>query len=275
VQQKVDDVLAKANQRIEEGKLIEPANDNARYYYDLVLGNDPSNAAARAGLTAVASKLALNARAEIDAGNFDDAGSILAEARDVDPESVEVAATIDALKSARRSTNDDRNRAEQQRAAAEKRAADRAAAEKKAAEQKAAELKAAEANAAEEKVAQQAAPVEQPDTSSEAAAADTAQPEQAAAEEIVPVGLLNRTKYVAPKYPRSAQRRGISGWVDVVFTVNADGLVEDVTVRDSDPGDTFVTAAEKAVEKWEFEPIVEDGRAVSKRAAVRMMFAIE
>jgi protein TonB len=91
----------------------------------------------------------------------------------------------------------------------------------------------------------------------------------------VAVSSLNRIKYVAPKYPRSAQRRGVSGWVDVVFTVGIDGGVSDIEIRDSNPGDLFVSSATKAVEGWEFEPVIEDGVAVSKRAAVRLMFAIE
>jgi TonB family protein len=91
----------------------------------------------------------------------------------------------------------------------------------------------------------------------------------------VAVSSLRRSKYVAPKYPRAAQRRGLSGWVDVIFTVDIDGSVSDVEVRDSDPGDTFVNSAINAVEKWEFEPVIENGVAIQKRAAVRMMFAIE
>lgn len=91
----------------------------------------------------------------------------------------------------------------------------------------------------------------------------------------VSVSSLDRIKYVAPKYPRSAQRRSVSGWVDVVFTVGIDGTVSNIEVRDSNPGDLFVSSATKAVEGWEFEPIIEDGVAVSKRAAVRLMFAIE
>ena len=91
----------------------------------------------------------------------------------------------------------------------------------------------------------------------------------------VSVSSLQRTKYVAPKYPRSAQRRGLSGWVDVIFTVDIDGTVADISVRDSNPGEVFVSSAVIAVEDWEFEPVIEDGVAVQKRAAVRMMFAIE
>jgi protein TonB len=86
---------------------------------------------------------------------------------------------------------------------------------------------------------------------------------------------LQRTKYVAPRYPRGAQRRNISGWVDVIFTVDIDGSVKDVSVRDSDPGDTFVASATRAVEGWKFEPVIENGIAVQKRTAVRMMFALQ
>jgi protein TonB len=127
-------------------------------------------------------------------------------------------------------------------------------------------------------VAEEAAAL--PEDGTTEAAAEPAQP--AAAEpppvrQQVPVAAstLKRTKYVAPRYPRSAERRSISGWVDVVFTVTADGSVVDVEVTASEPGDTFVDAATKAVAKWEFEPVVEDGQVVEKRAGVRMMFAME
>jgi protein TonB len=86
---------------------------------------------------------------------------------------------------------------------------------------------------------------------------------------------LNRVKYVAPKYPRAAQRRNQSGWVDVVFIVTTDGSVRSIDVRGSEPGDTFVNAATRAVEKWEFEPVVENGVFIEKFVGVRMMFALE
>ncbi|MGA8204371.1 MAG: response regulator, partial [Woeseiaceae bacterium] len=62
-QQRVGDLLARANARLEEGKLVAPSNDNARYYFETALSNDPGNATARQGLIAVASKLVLHARA--------------------------------------------------------------------------------------------------------------------------------------------------------------------------------------------------------------------
>ncbi len=102
-------------------------------------------------------------------------------------------------------------------------------------------------------------------------------PGEAVAETIgfIPISSLKRVRYVAPKYPRAAERRDLTGWVEVIFTVVADGSVEDIEIGDSQPGEIFVDAARKAVEGWEFEPVVEDGQVVAKRSAVRLMFAIE
>ena len=71
------------------------------------------------------------------------------------------------------------------------------------------------------------------------------------------------------------KRRGQSGWVDVVFTLTRDGTVRDVVVREGDPEGVFDSSAMRAVEKWEFEPVVENGRVVEKRAGVRLLFALE
>ena len=98
-------------------------------------------------------------------------------------------------------------------------------------------------------------------------AADTAVP--------VAISTLTQTRYVAPRYPRSAERRNLSGWVDMVFTVQVNGSVAAIEVRDSEPGEVFVNAAVKAVEQWEFEPIIENDRYVEKRAGLRMLFTLE
>ncbi|HSM30137.1 MAG TPA: TonB family protein [Woeseiaceae bacterium] len=289
-ERRVDEVLALAGQKLDEGALTTPANDNARYYYQLALSNDPGNAAAQTGLTVVASKIVLQAREEIDGGRFSTAEALLAEARQLDPQSAELAASTRALAEARQRVEEDRRRAERERRAeAERQQAEkRAEEERQAAEQRAAEAAAAAAAAATATAAD-ASPADA--TSAEADAADAAEPvaeESAApppaeAAEPVPVreqtpvaaSTLTRKKYVAPRYPRSAERRNISGWVDVVFTVAADGSVADIEIIGSEPGDTFVDAATRAVEKWEFEPVVENGQVVEKRAGVRMMFALE
>ena len=333
--QQTDELLAKAQSRLAQDRLIAPSNDNARYYYEMALSVDADNAAAKQGLATIANKLVLRARLEIDRGEFKLAGNLLADARVLAPSSTEIDAADRLLKAAK-----DRV-AQQRREAAERLVAERVAAEKAAAERLAVERAAAEAAVAAEAAAEPAV-AEPPAADSPVAAkilvaestvadspvaagprvadstaaepplaepsiaepptgklaetvamtdsvvgdkvaaappaADEAQPDQAgtvASPALVPISSLNRIKYVAPKYPRSAQRRGITGWVDVVFTVDTDGSVADVSVRKSEPGDTFVASAMKAVEGWEFEPVVEDGMPVRKVAGVRMMFAME
>lgn len=323
--QRVGDVLEKANARLEEGLLIAPSNDNARYYYELALSNDPGNTAARQGLAVIASKLVLQARTQIDAQNFNEADALLADARRLDPSSSELITSTAALQSAR-------DQLAQQRAAADKRAAEQAAAEQRAADERAAEQAAAEQRAADERAAEQAAAeqraAEEREIAEQEAAAANAEPVQEATaietdaepesvtiaaataepadadvstadessfvdrdasatiasqqplpagNDMAPVAVssLQRIKYVAPKYPRAAQRRNISGWVDIIFTVDIDGSVTNMSVRDSHPGDTFDSSATNAVEDWKFEPVIENGVAIRKRAAVRMMFALE
>jgi TonB family protein len=292
---RVDEVLTLAAQRLDEGSLTSPANDNARYYYQLALSNEPGNAAAQTGLTVVASKIVLQARAEIDGGRFNTAEALLVEARELDPQSAELAASTRALTEARERVEQDRLRAERERrAAAElKEAEARAEAQRQVAEREAEQRRAAEAAAAAASAAAAgtAAVDATPDAGSGADEADAAEPvaEESAApppaeaaqtvsmrdETPVAASSLERTKYVAPRYPRAAERRNISGWVDVVFTVTLSGSVTDIEVVGSEPGDTFVESATRAVEKWEFEPVTEDGQVVEKRAGVRMMFAIE
>lgn len=294
--QQVDGVLGKANLRLQEGNLLTPPNDNARYYYELLLSSDPGNTAARSGLNAVASKIVLQARSEIDAGNLDVAANLLGEARAIDPSNTELDATAAALSSARdavaariRAAEEERLRiqAANRRAAAEKAAAEQAAAEKAAAEAAAAEAAAAERRAAEE-AATNAQPAVADNAGAGAASTEAVaqkpvaqamapEPQPVAVRDQAPVSVssLSRTRYVAPKYPRAAQRRNQSGWVDVVFTVAMDGSVKDIEVRGSNPEGVFDNAALRAVEKWEFEPVIEDGILVEKRAGVRMMFALE
>jgi TonB family protein len=321
-QQHVDDVLAQAAASLEEGKLLAPSNDNARYYYELVLSNDPQNASANQGLSVIASQLALLARTQIDRGNFSSAEALLADARNLDPSSSAVSESSTALVAARNREVQAARDAVTRREAAEKRSAEERIAAERAAEQRVAAERAAELRAeaarilAEQQAAVQSAAVDggvagkitgrsRDDNSSNSgtvaatnvtlesakstsiskdkAVADTQVPDNSVARATeqslndIPIGIsgLTRRKYVAPKYPRSAQRRKISGWVDVVFIVTTDGTVRDITVRDSKPNETFVAAATKAVEGWEFEPVIENNRAVEKRAAIRMLFAFE
>ncbi len=275
---RVDGTLALATQQFKNGMLVSPANDNARYYYELVLSNDPNNAAARQGLIAIASKLILQARAQIDIGKFDAAEKLLADVRSLDPSSAGLAASTKALLEARERAPTSSRPSQVDRLAipqGSSRAQRQAPAKPPKPVVKNPEPR-PDATAATKTADDNEAIVAAADSGDNAGQDGTAQnPPPPVADGPVAVSSLVRTKYVAPKYPRSAQRRKLSGWVDVVFTLNLDGTVTNVDVIESTPGNTFVDAAVRAVEGWEFEPVFNDGVAIEKRATVRMMFAIE
>ncbi len=285
-EQQVDEVLERASARLDSGNLLEPANDNARFYYELALSNDPGNAAAEAGLNTIVTTLVLQAREALDGDDLDVAADRVADARSIDPNNVDMLNVANAISNRRDAI------AAAQRADAERREAARLRAEREAAAQREQERVAAEQQAQEDAAAAEEPVITDDASEAEPAAADESKGEQVAEATTTPepvenasipvseqtpaaVSTLNRTRYVAPKYPRSAQRRNLSGWVDVVFTVTFDGTVKDIDVRNSEPGETFVNSAIKAVEKWEFEPVIEDGSLVEKRVGVRMMFALE
>lgn len=298
----LDEVLALASERLQNNQLLAPENDSARYYFELARSIDENSAAASQGLIAVAGKLVLKARSEIDAGNFDEASALLASAEALDADSDEFAAATAALdagrENARREVEIARREAERQEA--EALAAEREAAqepepapadptpEAESAGESAPPVLAANAESAPEgadedvtsggaKTTGPAVPDDAEDDA-EAAVADGSAAGAGAelpALETISMTNLTRTRYVPPQYPRAAQRRNQSGFVDVIFTVTPTGGVADVEVRNSEPGKTFVNAAVQSVEKWEFEPVVEDGSAVSKRVAVRMSFNLQ
>ncbi len=116
-QQQVGDAIELANDRLAAGNLVAPANDNARYYFELALSNDPSNQAAQQGLIAVAGKLVLQARSSIDAGELDAAESLLDDAADTDASSAELAAAVGALAAARQAIAEADRQAEAERLA--------------------------------------------------------------------------------------------------------------------------------------------------------------
>jgi len=69
---------------------------------------------------------------------------------------------------------------------------------------------------------------------------------------------------VEPRYPARAAARGIEGWVQVKFTIMADGTVDpfSIEITDADPWGMFNSAAIRAIEKFRYEPRVVDGVAV-------------
>ena len=80
---------------------------------------------------------------------------------------------------------------------------------------------------------------------------------------------------VAPLYPLRASRRGIEGWVEVTFVVNAAGLVEDIKILDAKPKRIFDQAVIKCVSQWKFKAGTVTGEAVSTRVKTTIKFELE
>jgi protein TonB len=78
----------------------------------------------------------------------------------------------------------------------------------------------------------------------------------------------------SPSYPLMAQRRGIEGHVKVLFTITADGRIEDIQVLESSPPRMFDNAVSQAMAKWRFELRVSGGRIVA-RQATKVFFKLE
>lgn len=78
-----------------------------------------------------------------------------------------------------------------------------------------------------------------------------------------------------PEYPRDAVRKRQQGWVEVAFTVTADGQIADVQIINSDPPKVFDREAIRAVQRWTFKPKMQNGVAVPGRVQRRLEFKLD
>lgn len=70
---------------------------------------------------------------------------------------------------------------------------------------------------------------------------------------------------VPPDYPARALNRGIEGWVLVEFTITGAGAVKDAKVVDAKPANMFNDAALKSINRWRYNPKIENGQPVERR----------
>ncbi len=92
---------------------------------------------------------------------------------------------------------------------------------------------------------------------------------------IASISELVRVKSAAPRYPRRAMQRDITGWVDVYFTVTTSGETANISVNRADPESVFDRAAVEAVEKWAFQPVEYRGQLIDQRAGARLVLNLE
>ena len=105
---------------------------------------------------------------------------------------------------------------------------------------------------------------------------DIASAQEAAkhANDFVGASAVQQTRNVPPEFPTAARTRGLSGWVDVQFTVKSDGTTGDVAIVGAEPVGIFEQSATDAVRKWRYRPVMRDGKAVDQRVRLRVRFAL-
>jgi TonB family protein len=85
--------------------------------------------------------------------------------------------------------------------------------------------------------------------------------------------ILQRVNSVDPVFPEIARERDLTGFVDLEFTVRADGTVTDVNVLKAQPTGVFEKAAVDAVSTWRYRPIERNGLPINEHARLRLNFA--
>ncbi|HKE44652.1 MAG TPA: TonB family protein [Steroidobacteraceae bacterium] len=188
------DLLALVVKRTDENRLLEPAQDSARYYLDRLTQLDPAFPGTDRAAQALGAKLVARAQGATASRQYDNATRLLIEARAIGYTGADLATSEAALRAAQAPS----------------------------------------------------VPEQPPPT---------------------------RVKYAAPTYPQDALAKGLEGWVDVSFAVNAAGEVIDARVDDAQPRRQFDRAALAAVGKWKYQPSP-SGSDYAQRLKTRVQFKL-
>ncbi len=91
----------------------------------------------------------------------------------------------------------------------------------------------------------------------------------------IPVSLseIEFTRYSEPVFPSKLLNTRVEGWVDVSFTIGANGETRDIEVTDSNLPADFVSPSIYVVESWAFKPYVHNGTVAPVNSAVRLHYA--
>lgn len=221
--------LAIAEAHITAGRLTAPVGNNARALLIELKRNRANDSRLMSSMERLGQRLLTRASLAIDAARFTEAAGWLDAADSLGVLSVEVAAARSSLL---RTLKED---------------ADASAAPSRATRTAAA----APARTTPAPVELQATPSRDNAETSSPATADASGPPTVRFRSLSDLGI---EKYVAPRFPLSARRRGLAGVVEVSFDVNTDGSVSRVETMRAEPGSVFVASAEKAVQQWRFAP---------------------
>ena len=85
---------------------------------------------------------------------------------------------------------------------------------------------------------------------------------------------LTRANKLDVQYPTRAMQDNVEGWVELGYTVAANGSVTNVKIVNSQPANTFDAAATRAVGHLRYKPPLKDGKPISVGTMVRIVFVV-
>jgi periplasmic protein TonB len=260
-----EQLLKEAGTAFHEQRYVAPPGNNALEYYLRVLDKEPNNGSAREALREGFPFFTGPVEQYINSGNIDEANRVIDLLTKVDPSNFTLNILRSKLDAKKKQVDHD-----QQIATA---AATRAAAATAQNAQNAAAAPAATPDATQAAATAAAKPAAAP------AAAPTPPPApvQAPTPTPAPAGeshVAELVRAVQPDYPPDAYRSRAQGWVEVEFTVSADGTVSNAQVVNAEPTRIFNSAAINAVKRWTFKPKMENGKAVEEQMRRRIEFKL-
>jgi len=267
-----DDLRKAAGQAYQDSRLYFPPGENAMEYYLALRAKTRGDAAATSALIDLLPLTVIATEQNRDRGDFAEARRLLGLIERTD-------ATHPALGRLRTSIATAEEAAvHQQRGAAQEAERQQQIARERAQQQREQQVSAAQqlpgpppAETTGARSAPASAPTPTPAQPAPRPAQDTPRPAparpaptpatpatEAAPPEAAPAPApvqLHPLSTPAPRYPPDALRAGISGEVQVEFTVAVDGSVSSARIVRADPPRTFDREALSAVRRWRFEPV--------------------
>jgi TonB family protein len=217
------------NQRLAQGKVLDPTGDSAKYYLTQLVQADPAFPSTQTARASFAKRTLEEAKSALQREDYTGAQGWLSEAHEAGADQASISALSDQIKAAQTPSGSGAS------------------------------------SAATELPPSQAGRTDTPG----------AAPAPKRPNDIAPAASLELTHYVPPQFPLAARQRALSGWVDVMFIVNTDGSVSDLSVVGAEPAGVFDQPATEAVRKWRYRPILRDGQPINQRARVRVRFALQ
>jgi protein TonB len=90
----------------------------------------------------------------------------------------------------------------------------------------------------------------------------------------MPEQSLTRLNKLDVQYPPRALQTNVEGWVEIAYTVGADGTVSNVKVLNATPPRTFESSASKAVSHLRYQPVIQGGKAIAVGTQVRIVYRV-